>query len=245
MRRVRSILFLTVLVAVGCGTAAPELSVDSSTAPRRQAQAFPGIYPFTTQAELDAYASGPDQTYRDPVRTARDFAVRYLGFTTPELVDEGFQAGDPGGGEVPIGVRVGGRFFAATTVIVRQLGPQGASGPWTVIAASSPRIEVDTPDPLQRISSPVSVTGRAEAFEGTVNIEVREDGMLAGQSLGTGFVTASGTPGPFSGQVTFRSPSKPGGAVLFQDRSGSGVGETDAFTTSVVRVVYGAVGRTG
>jgi len=102
--------------------------------------------------------------FRDPVRTAREFAVRYLGFITPDLVDTGFQAGEPGAGEVPLGVRRNGQFFLATTVVVRQLGGQGATGPWTVIASSSPRIQVDAPDPGQRVSSPVAVSGRADVF---------------------------------------------------------------------------------
>ncbi len=248
MRRVLGLLVVTMLAATGCGTATKDVGVEAaagaSAAAGRQTQTFSGIYPFTTRAELDAYAAGSDQTYRDPVRTARDFAVRHLGFTTTDLADEGFQAGDPGGGEVPLGIRRNGQFFLATTVVVRQLAQQ-ASGPWTVIAAATPKIQVDTPDPLQRISSPVAVSGTASAFEGTVSIQVRDDGMVAGQSLGTGFVTALSQSGPFSGQVTFQPPTKPGGAVIFQDRTGSGVGETDAYATSVVRVVYGAVERTG
>lgn len=258
MRRVLGFLFVTMLAAAGCETATRHVAVNASGASGgsaaaassaagagRQTQSFSGVYPFTTRAELDAYAAGSDQTYRDPVRTARDFAVRYLGFTTPDLVDDGYQAGDPGGGEVPLGIRRNGQFLLATTVVVRQLAGQGATGPWAVIASSSPNIQVDTPDPLQRISSPVAVSGTASAFEGTVSIQVREDGMLAGQSLGTGFVTATSEGGPFGGQVTFRVPTKPGGAVVFQDRTGSGVGETDAHATSVVRVVYGPVDRTG
>ena len=255
MRRVIWVLVMAVAVgSAGCGRPTTDASVEGAAgattggapvASASQAQGFSGIFPFTTREELDAYAAGTDQVFRDPVRTAREFAVRYLGFTTPDLADGGFQEGEPGAGEVPIGVQRNGQLLSATTVVVRQLGPQGATGPWTVIASANARIQVDGPDPLQRISSPVTVSGQADAFEGTVNVEVREDGMVDGQSLGTGFVTAVGQGGPFSGQITFRAPTKPGGAVVFQDRSGSGVGETDAFATSVVRVVFGAVPRTG
>lgn len=256
MRRALGAVVLLVAMSA-CGSAGTDVSLEASGETAKppghaavgsefgaQDGSFPGIFPFTSQQELDAYAAGTDQTFRDPVRTAREFAVRYLGFTTPQLADGGFQAGEPGAGEVPIGLGRDGQFFLATTVVVRQLAQQGPTGPWTVTAAASPRIEVDSPGPLQRISSPVTVSGRADAFEGTVNIDVREDGMLAGQFLGSGFVTAAqGRLEPFRGQVTFRSPSRPGGAVVFQDRSGAGVEETAAST--VVRVLFTRVSLTG
>jgi hypothetical protein len=247
-----------VVAATACVGTQEDVAVDASSGaataagaagiPAAQGQEpFQGIFPFTSRAELDAYAAGGDQTYRDPVRTARAFATRYLGFTTPLLADQGFQASEPGAGEVPIGARRDGQFFLATTVVLRQLAGQGPSGPWTVTSAAHPNIQVDSPDPLQRITSPVTVSGQASAFEGTVNVEVREDAMLAGQSLGRGFVTGQGGDqlGPFQGQVGFRRPSKPGGAVLFQDRSGSGAGETDAYHTTVVRVLLTPVSFTG
>lgn len=185
---------------------------------------FAGIWPFATKAELDAYAAGTDRTYRDPVGTARQFAIRYLGMESPASFD--FQAGGPGEGEVPMGFGVGeGRTPIRNpqptfTVVLRQLGPQGSSGPWTVVAVASPNIVVAKPGPLDTVTSPVRVTGQAHAFEGTVNVEVREDGMLAGQSLGKGFVTGGGDMlRPFSGDVTFRAPTKPAGAVVFTEIS--------------------------
>ena len=257
MRRVIGAVIMMVTLTVACRGAGNKVSVEgpgettdtsgqAAPAPAVQAQgAFSGIFPFATREELDAYSAGTDQTFRDPVRTAREFATRYLGFTTAQLADSGFQAGEPGAGEVPIGVRRDGEFLLATTVVVRQLAQQGPTGPWTVIAASSPRIQVNSPGPLQRIASPVTVSGAADAFEGTVNVDVREDGMVARQSLGRGFVTAQGQLGPFRGEVAFSSPSRPGGAVLFQDRSGAGVGETDAFATAVVRVLFAPISLTG
>ena len=186
--------------------------------------AFSGIWPFATKAELDAYAAGTDRTYRDPVSTARQFAIRYLGMESPASFD--FQAGGPGEGEVPMGFGVGeGRTPIRNpqptfTVVLRQLGPQGSSGPWTVVAVASPNIVVAKPGPLDTVTSPVRVTGQAHAFEGTVNVEVREDGMLAGQSLGKGFVTGGGDMlRPFTGDVTFRAPTKPAGAVVFTEIS--------------------------
>ena len=154
---------------------------------------FAGIWPFTAKADLDAYAAGSERTYRDPVATARDFATKYLGMDNP--VDFPSRSTGPGTVEVPLGFRYGeGRTpvpnpQATFVVIVRQLGAGGPSGPWTVVEATSPNIVVATPKSLDKVGSPVRVTGQAHAFEGTVDVQVREDGMVAGQALGRGFVT--------------------------------------------------------
>jgi spore germination protein GerM len=185
---------------------------------------FAGIWPFATKAELDAYASGSERTYRDPVATARDFMTKYVGMDNP--VDFPSRTTAPGQVEVPMGPRYAeGRTPLANPqarfgVIVRQLGEQGASGPWTVTEVVAFNITVTTPAPLARITSPVRLTGQAHAFEGTVNVQIREDGMLAGQSLGKGFVTGGGDmKRPYSGDVTFRSPTKPGGAIVYTELS--------------------------
>lgn len=202
---------------------------------------FAGIWPFASKAELDAYAAGSERTYRDPVATARDFITKYVGMDNP--VDFPARTTGPGTVEVPMGPRFGeGRTplpnpRARFTVIVRQLGAQDASGPWTVTEVVAPDIVVTTPKALDRISSPVRLTGQAHAFEGTVNVEVREDGMLAGRSLGKGFVTGGGDMRrPYTGDVTFRSPTKPAGAVVYTEISAAdGQGILQA---AVVRVRF-------
>lgn len=263
MRQLDRVPVVVVLVLAVAGTApgcgAPSVEVETAPvrgAPVAQARvsqarvaqaattAFPGIFPFTTQAELDAYASGSDQTFRDPGRTAREFAARYLGFTAADVVFSEFQAGEPGAGEVAVSTRRGDQNFLRTTVSLRQLGPRGPNGPWTVVAANSPDISVDRPQPLEQVASPVAVSGRGRGFEGTISLEIREDGMVFGQSLGRGFAMGGATEvAPFSGSLAFAAPSRPGGAVLFQDRSA--VGPPEAVNTTVVRVLFRGVALTG
>lgn len=192
--------------------------------PPADSTTFAGIWPFATKAELDVYASGSDRTYRDPVATARDFAAKYVGMDNP--VTFPFTSTGPGAGDVPVGPRYLERHTPLPnprptfTVAVRQLGAQDATGPWTVVGATSPEIVVAVPGPADRIASPVRLSGQALAFEGTVNVTVREDGMLAAQSLGKGVVTGGGDElRPFSGEATFRSPTKPAGAVTFVEIS--------------------------
>ena len=201
-----------------------------------------GIWPLATRADVAAYEGGSDRTYTDPVATARAFATRYLGMDDP--VDFGFKAGAGSDGQVPMGPRFGeGRTPLRNsqptfTVVLRHLGGAGTTGYYTVTEVTSPTIVVTSPTPADnRIGSPVRVTGRAHAFEGTVNVEVREDGMLAGQALGRGVVTGGGDAlRPFSGEITFRAPSKRAGAMVFTElgmADGQGI-----LRAAVVRVLF-------
>lgn len=224
---------------VTCGSYASLLKPAPSSAPA--AVPASGIWPFTNGAEADAAAARGERTFADPAATAREFAARYLGMADPVVFP--FAASEPGAGEVGVGFRyTEGRAPVAdprvtTNVIVRQLGRQGPGGVWTVTAASAPNIEVQAPGPLERVSSPARLAGRASAFEGHIDVVVREDGMLSGASLGQSFVTGRGDGelGPFSGQVAFRPPSRPGGAVLFFDRSAA---DGQVLAATVVRVVF-------
>ncbi len=202
---------------------------------------FAGIWPFATLAELDAYAAGPEQTFRDPVATAREFATRYVGMDDP--VDFPARSTGPGAFEVPIGPRFAeGRTplpnpQATFGILLRQLGAQGASGPWTVVGAVAFNIVVTSPEALEKVGSPVRVTGQALAFEGNVVVQVKEDGMLAAQSLGQGAVTGGGDMlRPYAGDIAFRAPARPAGAIVFSDISaadGQGI-----LRAAVVRVRF-------
>lgn len=207
--------------------------------------AFRGIWPFTTRAEVDAYAAGTDRAYRDPSSTARQFASEYLGMKAPRSFSI---IGTGSAREVGVGPTLGegggsqADPRATTTVALEQLGPQGPSGPWSVVGARSPKIELDSPAARSTVSSPATLVGRANAFEGTVTVRVKEDGMAESQSLGQGFVTGSGDSsgqlGPFRGEVTFRTPTKPGGAiVLSEDSAAENQGVLGA---TVIRVFFAA-----
>lgn len=204
---------------------------------------FPGIWPFTSQAEMDGYLSGPDRTFTSPRETATAFGARYLGMVSPATLGEPTPVGG-GRVEVTLAVTVGeGGVPLATprpavTVVLMPGSADGDQGPWTVVGSTSPNIVVTAPAALDRISSPVALRGQATAFEGTIQVEVREDGMLDGSRLGAGFVTGrgDGVLGDFSGDVEFAAPTKPGGAVLFRDVSvADGIGVIGA---TVVRVGF-------
>jgi hypothetical protein len=62
------------------------------------------------------------------------------------------------------------------------------------------------------------VSGSALAFEGTVDVEIRQDGAC--QPIGTDVVAGGGDIiRPFSGDIEFSIPTEPYGAVVFLTRS--------------------------
>ncbi len=218
------VLVLAALVVIAGGIAAaivvtrdddeasrPEPSPSTTTAPSTSTTSPPTTAPPADELEAAIWPPAGGTTYTDPVEAARGFAVDFAGFTDPILGD--FVAGDAGAGTVEV------RAFpttTATTVQVREL----TAGAWSVVGAASPNIQVDEPQTGASVTSPIRLTGRALAFEGTVEVDVREDGNA--EPLGTGFVTGSGSPPPgsFEGQVEFEPPARPRGAVLFRTRGG-------------------------
>jgi hypothetical protein len=192
---------------------------------------------------LDAYQGGTDQTFRRADVTAREFGIRYLGMVNPAVI------GSPtpvGGGRVEVGLGFltgeNGIPIAdpkpTTSVFLISGGADGDQGAWTVVGASSPQIVVTQPAALDRISSPVAVRGQAATFEGNVLVEVRQDGMLTGANLGFAPVTGrgDGVLGGFSGDITFSSPTKTGGAVVFSEHSA--LDNSGVVRASVVKVAF-------
>ncbi|MEA2827050.1 MAG: hypothetical protein QOG43_1489 [Actinomycetota bacterium] len=221
---------------VGCGDYADYVDGAPVSA------VFPGIWPFTSQAEMDGYLAGADRTFTSPVETAKAFGARYLGMASPAV----FGSPTPAAGgrvEVKLGFTTGEGGTPIVdpqptmSVFLMSGGADGDQGPWTVVGASSPQIVVSQPVALDRVTSPVAVRGQAATFEGNVLVEVREDGMLAGANLGSGPVTGrgDGVLGPFSGDIAFKPPSKPAGAILFSEKSAL---DGQTVRATVVRVTF-------
>lgn len=147
-----------------------------------------------------------DTTFTSPDDAAAGFATDLIGFADPVIGE--FQSGDPRSGEVEVRPTDTG---PATTVVLRQMSDDH----WYVLAATTPEIEVDQPTAGTAIDAPLQVSGRAMAFEGTVDVAVyQRDGT---ELLGTGFVTGSGggEMGPFTGEIEWENPGGGWGIVVF------------------------------
>jgi len=168
-----------------------------------------------------------DTRYADPVEAATGFAIEYLGFVEP-IVGE-FLAGDSLSGEVEVRAVENGPI---TVVFVRQLTDDDS---WWILGASSANITVDAPEAEADITSPLTVSGSASAFEGTVDVELRADDN--GEPIFQGFVTGSGDaePGPFSESFEFTSPGETGGALVMRSTSPK---DGSTFEATVLRIFY-------
>jgi hypothetical protein len=178
------------------------------------------IWPFTSQAELDAYEANPGVgMFFDPEATALELARSYLGMPDPVRDGDITRTGD--GGAV-VRIRPKPTSHAVTVVSLQRF--DGASGPWSVLGTTTENIELDAPGVGASITSPVHVAGRSIAFEAVVHAEVRGDHQTFGQSLGATTVMGGGTEvAPFSGDITFDRPTTPGGAVvLYTDSAEDG-----------------------
>jgi hypothetical protein len=108
---------------------------------------------------------------------------------------------------------------------------------WVVTGARARNaIEVERPLAFARISSPVTVSGLASAYEGTVNVAVMEDRGGADRVLGKGFVTGGAVElAPFSGRIAFVAPSADAGWLVFS--GGTGV-DDGIFDATAVRIRF-------
>ena len=206
----------------------PSAAAPATPAPARPAPS-PAASPTGAAGAVDRSTAvwpveGSDVSYPDPVAAATGFATDFVGFQAP--VVGAFQQGDARSGEVEVRPRADG---PVTTVLVRQLSGEDT---WSVLGAVTAGIELTEPAASAVISSPVTVRGSALAFEGTVLVEVREDGRR--EPLGEGFVTAGGdVMRPFEGTIDFAPPSQEHGAlVLFTESAEDG----QVWEASVLRV---------
>ena len=168
------------------------------------------------------------QRFDDPAAAAHNFAVHLAGFPEDAVVGA-FRQGDSRSGEVEVRPSERG---PVTTVLVRQLGDDGS---WWVLGAQTENIELDDPSVGDDVSSPLTVSGRALAFEGTVEVELRADGQL--EPIGGTFVTGGGDEmRPFTGEVEFPAPDVDGGVLMLLARSPE---DGSVIEATVVRVHFG------
>ena len=165
--------------------------------------------------------------FGDPVLAAQAFATAFLGIVNPIM--GAFQQGDSRSGEVPVRATPTG---VETTILVRQLT---SANSWWVLGASCPDIVVAGPSPSESISSPVVLRGRSTAYEGVVNVEIRQDGTLAPLKSDTVMGGSMGAMGSFTKSVMFASPSSRSGALLFRNLSAK---DGHVIEASVIRVAF-------
>jgi hypothetical protein len=118
---------------------------------------------------------------------------------------------------------------------------------FTVYGVTTDTIRVDkpaaviTPGELAVVISPLTISGEALAFEGTVNVRVVQVRNGAVRQLGAGHVTGGGdVMRPFTGQISFATPSTDLGWVLATELSAYNGSITKV---TAVRVAFTPLGR--
>lgn len=195
-------------------TDAPDSTVIDTTIPAASNWA---IWPGRNQS------SG----FATPTDAAQSFAVELAGFAEP-IIGE-FQAGDSRSGEIQIQPGPNGPI---TTVLLRQIEDDDS---WWVIAAITDDIIIERPTAQDRIGGVLRVTGRARAFEGTVDVTLQ---MLdTNDPIVTGFVTGRGDGelGDFTKDFDLPSGVE-GRAVLLLTAPSANDGSTWATTAIPIRI---------
>jgi Immunoglobulin-like domain of bacterial spore germination len=250
MRRIRPLLVAgTLVLAAGIGTT---VALTTRQAPTATA-ASPAGQPAASPAAASDPTTSPTPTTPPPPRkpdgsgeaakavaTARAFLARELGMT--EMVAGPFRSTGARTGEVGFRHKYGeGRRLLPQTgpyaVVVRlQRLPAG----WWVLGVQGRSIQITSPTRLQRISSPLTVRGTAEVYEGTLYFKVTQDRPGRDLLLGQGFVNgrASTRPGDL-GTLRFRQPASTGpGWVTFYDAAADG--SNGIIQATMVRVQFAA-----
>jgi Immunoglobulin-like domain of bacterial spore germination len=247
MRRIRPLLVAGTLVlaaVIGTTVALTTRQTPTATAasPAGQPAASPAAASDPTTSPTPTPPRTPDGSGEaaKAVATARAFLARELGMT--EMVAGPFRSTDARTGEVGFRHKYGeGRRLLPQTgpsaVVVRlQRLPAG----WWVLGVNGRSIQITSPTRLQRISSPLTVRGIAEVYEGTLYFKVTQDRPGRDLLLGQGFVDgrASTRPGDL-GTLRFRQPASTGpGWVTFYDASADG--SNRILQATMVRVQFAA-----
>ena len=190
-------------------------TTETTTATTARVDTTTAVFPFADDGAR----------FDDPLEAVEYWAEGVLGFVDPVYSE--FREGDSRSGEVGVKPTENG---PETTVFVRQLDET-----WWILGAAAQNIEVDEPEALATLTSPVTVSGRALAFEGNVEVELWTDG--ADEPLAMVTVTGGGDElRAFEGTLTFdRQPQTPGGALILRSRSAE---DGSTWEASVLRVRF-------
>ena len=198
-------------------------SSTSSTGPTTTTTLNPAIVDLVMYPDV---ASG--KRFDDPTVLVAAFATDYLGFSTDVQV-LGPSVSSDGGTAL---TRFGAPGAPTSTASLRKL----SDGTWAITDVTSEPIEVTGPVPGTKVTSPLTLTGSAVAFEGHVDVALYVDGENT--PIATGFVTGrgDGIPGEFSKPLAFTVPDgATRGLLVFSSANGDD-GTSSAATA--VRVLF-------
>jgi len=167
----------------------------------------------TVDAALPIFPDpGTSQRFDSPVAAVQTFVTQVVGMTSPSLGE--FQQGDSRSGEVE--VRAFPTQTDPTVVLVRQL----EDDTWFVIGATHASIQPEQPEAGATVTSPLTLTGQAYGFEGTIGVRLHADGTV--EPISTTFVTGrgDGVLGDYAGELEFDPAGAQYGFLLYTSEGG-------------------------
>ncbi len=223
-RRVWLILLVIALMGVafvgGYATRRATSGAPSTTVPRT-----------STTSDATWMALWPEPgtltRYAAPRDVALAFARRVLTMASP--VAQAFEQGDSRSGEVPVQSSPTG---PETLVLVRQLANDSS---WWVLGAVASDIQIDAPQALAAVTSPLRVSGRSTAFEAVVNLALYQDGTTVPLARGTAMGGSMGQMAPYATNLHFATASSPYGTLVVFTRSAK---DGSVLEASAIRVRF-------
>jgi hypothetical protein len=220
-----------------------DVATDPAPTPTTEA---PGVLTDPERAAAVDDALWPDpagELFTDPVEAARSFVQVVIGVDDPPM--SAFVEGEPGAGEVSVarsgtGSEPAARSGIASVLSLRQLDGEH----WFVTGAEQPHyMQIDSPDPLAEVGSPLVVSGQRLSDNGTIVAELRSRSVDAPQ-LGTTIADAAPGPVLFSVDLPFDGAvgATPGGVpavLVVHDDPGVDQG-VPSFAAQLVRLTVDA-----
>lgn len=226
----RSTALLAMLIALGLGACGDDDDAPAGGATATTTTTTTGAPAATaphtpTIADLAVWPAPGSMDQDDPVAVARSFVTDYVGLEDPALSE--YRAGEPRAGEVEVYRRgEDGRVLDTVVSVISLRKLDGRR--WSVTSAQTDQVELETPETLDVVRSPLVVRGRGRGFEGNVVVELRA--AFTTRPLAREPVTAgsAGTLEPFTARLAFTPPDGAAtGALLV--RTGSGIAAADGF----------------
>jgi hypothetical protein len=182
-----------------------------------------GTASIRTRAEQDAAIS-----------TAVSYLRREVGMSDPVASNFRWTGARTARVDARARIHDGGQTFAKGPLTVVSL--QRLRTVWYVTGTRTDGIRVAKPGYLAKVGSPVTVSGRARAFEGNVKVVVTQDRYGKDIELGSGNVLGRGDAlGPFKGSIPFLLPTARTGSVMFIEPSAI---DGSALDVTVVRIRF-------
>jgi hypothetical protein len=196
--------------------------------------AYPPLWPFSTQAEVDAWrqqyaAQGTQPWHLDAEATALAFTTGYLGFSEIDQV-VGSDVRDREAW-VSVGFDAGSGPSTAAIVHLVRFGP-GEPAPWEVVGTRDSDLTLETPSYGSHVSSTVTVGGRITGVDESLRVQVHQASSEA--PIGEACCLAAGGEGT-AWQTTVSFSGARDSALTIVVSTGGHVQGVERFAITAVR----------